>query len=183
MLFLDAVNALLLFLIKSVCPPPPPSSPDLITTSGWCHHYFCYSGDCVSRGNNGNCWSVALPAHRAACCTASFKEKRSVSASAPLTSSHVSSLCYKYGKRDTGFSNISGRKPRHRRPESPTPDITVKKDKYNKGNVAACISLGLIKQVLLNKRLSIAQDIKLVEEPRLKLSKSRKEYITMLKCL
>ncbi|XP_056913105.1 ETS-related transcription factor Elf-1-like isoform X2 [Takifugu flavidus] len=30
-------------------------------------------------------------------------------------------------------SKKRGRKPRHRRPESPTPDITVKKDKYNKG--------------------------------------------------
>lgn len=33
------------------------------------------------------------------------------------------------------FFNHSGRKPRHRRAESPTPDIIVKKDKYNKGNV------------------------------------------------
>lgn len=73
------------------------------------------------------------------------------------------------------FSNISGRKPRHRRPESPTPDITVKKDKYNKGNVTACFSLGVIKQLLLNKWLSIVQDMKLEEELRLKLSKSRKE--------
>uniref|UniRef100_A0A3Q1GT13 ETS-related transcription factor Elf-1-like n=1 Tax=Acanthochromis polyacanthus TaxID=80966 RepID=A0A3Q1GT13_9TELE len=31
-------------------------------------------------------------------------------------------------------SKKRGRKPRHRRAESPTPDITVKKDKYNKGN-------------------------------------------------
>lgn len=30
-------------------------------------------------------------------------------------------------------SKKRGRKPRHRRAESPTPDITVKKDKYNKG--------------------------------------------------
>ncbi|XP_039999627.1 ETS-related transcription factor Elf-1-like isoform X1 [Xiphias gladius] len=30
-------------------------------------------------------------------------------------------------------SKKKGRKPRHRRAESPTPDITVKKDKYNKG--------------------------------------------------
>lgn len=30
-------------------------------------------------------------------------------------------------------SRKRGRKPRHRRAESPTPDITVKKDKYNKG--------------------------------------------------
>lgn len=29
----------------------------------------------------------------------------------------------------------AGRKPRHRRAESPTPEITVKKDKYNKGIV------------------------------------------------
>lgn len=33
------------------------------------------------------------------------------------------------------FFNCSGRKPRHRRAESPTPDIIVKKDKYNKGIV------------------------------------------------
>lgn len=33
------------------------------------------------------------------------------------------------------FFNYSGRKPRHRRAESPTPDIIVKKDKYNKGIV------------------------------------------------
>lgn len=31
------------------------------------------------------------------------------------------------------FFNHLGRKPRHRRAESPTPDIIVKKDKYNKG--------------------------------------------------
>uniref|UniRef100_A0A3Q3X4F8 ETS domain-containing protein n=1 Tax=Mola mola TaxID=94237 RepID=A0A3Q3X4F8_MOLML len=31
-------------------------------------------------------------------------------------------------------SKKRGRKPRHRRAESPTPDIIVKKDKYNKGN-------------------------------------------------
>lgn len=33
------------------------------------------------------------------------------------------------------FFNYSGRKPRHRRAESPPPDIIVKKDKYNKGIV------------------------------------------------
>lgn len=31
------------------------------------------------------------------------------------------------------FFKHAGRKPRHRRAESPTPDIIVKKDKYNKG--------------------------------------------------
>lgn len=80
MLFLDALNSLLLFFIKSVCAPHP-SSPDLITISGWCHHCFSCSGDCVSRGDYGSCWwaSVALSAHRAACCTASVKETGSVS--------------------------------------------------------------------------------------------------------
>lgn len=34
------------------------------------------------------------------------------------------------------FFNYSGRKSQHRRAESPTPDIIVKKDKYNKGIVA-----------------------------------------------
>lgn len=36
------------------------------------------------------------------------------------------------------FFNHAGRKPRHRRAESPTPDIIVKKDKYNKGTFILC---------------------------------------------
>lgn len=40
------------------------------------------------------------------------------------------------------FFDSSGRKPRHRRAESPTPDIIVKKDKYNKGTVAKFASYG-----------------------------------------
>lgn len=40
------------------------------------------------------------------------------------------------------FFNHAGRKPRHRRAESPTPDIIVKKDKYNKGTFICCLYFG-----------------------------------------
>lgn len=68
----------------------------------------------------------------------SFSQRNGVSllASASLKSSYVLSNYFTMTEKSHFFfSIILGRKPRHQRPESPTPDITVKKDKYNKGNV------------------------------------------------
>lgn len=180
MLFLDAVNTLLLFLIKSVCAPPPaqtllPPLGDVITTSA----------TQVTVSAEGIMGTVdQWPSLHTEQPAAQLQSKKR-GQSQHLLLSHLVIFCHitSIEKEPLVFSNISGRKPRHRRPESPTPDITVKKDKYNKGDVMACFSVGIIMQVLLNKWLSIVQDMKLGEEPRLKLSESRKEYITMLKCL
>jgi len=58
--------------------PPSPCSPDLLTIPGWCHHFSCYPGDCVSRGDCGRFWpaTVALVAHKQACGAAAVQKER-----------------------------------------------------------------------------------------------------------
>lgn len=141
MLFLDAVNTLLLFLIKSVCAPPPaqtllPPLGDVITTSAT---QVTVSAEGIMGTVDQLQWPSLLTEQPAAQLQS---KKRGQSLS--ICSSHINSrfviiLQVLKKSRCFFFSNISGRKPRHRRPESPTPEITVKKDKYNKGNVTALL--------------------------------------------
>lgn len=140
MLFLDT---LLLFFIKSVCAPPPaqtllPPLGDVITTSAT-------QVTVSAEGIMGTVDQLQWPSLHTEQPAAQLQSKKRGQSLLPCNQVTVYHHGTSMEEEPLVFSNISGRKPRHRRPESPTPDITVKKDKYNKGNVAACCSLGIMK--------------------------------------